>query len=109
MLKNDIKKRIKQNYLNIFNLHLNDTYIKKDLAEHDEYDNVNYIGPEIETDNLVLQFFIRKTFLRLKLYVKINKLKFIPEIKKTHKMYDDWHSENITLFHDIFYLKKRQN
>ena len=107
MIKNDIKEKIKQNYIDIFNQHLSDIYIKKDLAEYDEYDNVNYIGPEIETDDLILQFFIRKTFFRLKLYVKINKLKFLTETNKTYKVSQPCYKKDITLYHDIFHLKKK--
>jgi hypothetical protein len=92
-----IKNEIKQNYIEIFQNTLDVTYVKKNLATYDDYDNINYISPKLVPvfSDIFIQFYIRKTYLRLKLYVMVGETES-----------NDFRRQ-ITLYHDIFYLKKK--
>lgn len=94
MSKKAIEKKLKEEYLELFLNSLEDEYKKKDLrtyADHDDWAKVNYIGPMKQLNNTnKFQFQIKKSYLRLRLRVRIN----------------DGHKD-IVLFQDFLFLKKK--
>ena len=97
--KKSIHEKIKSHYLSIF-MKREDNYVKQDMTSYatsDDWKDVQYVGEEFQNDTNILKFQIKKSHLRLRLKVKIS-----DPIKR--ESYNDIY---LTLYHDIFYLKKK--